>query len=133
MLDINRIRENPEKIKELLKRKLWDTDFTELLKWDEERKAKLKFVEDGKAEKNKLTSLVPQMKRNGEDVAPIFQQVKEIDAKIKNTEVELGELEVKIHDFLAELPNTPDEDLLGGGKENNKVIRVVNEIGRAHV
>ena len=127
MIDINRIRENPEKIKELLKRKLWDTDFTELLKWDEERKEKLKFVEDGKAEKNKLTSLVPQMKKNGEDVAPIFKQVKDIDAKIKDTEVELAELENKIHDFLAELPNTPDEDLVGGGKENNKVIKVVNE------
>ena len=31
MLDINRIRENPEKVKEALKKKLWDADFTELL------------------------------------------------------------------------------------------------------
>ena len=29
MLDINRIRENPEKVKEALKKKLWDADFTE--------------------------------------------------------------------------------------------------------
>ncbi len=39
MLDINLIRENPEKVKELLKRKMWDADFTELLAWDAERKA----------------------------------------------------------------------------------------------
>ena len=37
MLDINRIRENPEKVKELLKRKMWDTDFKELLEWDAQR------------------------------------------------------------------------------------------------
>ena len=34
MLDINVIKENPEKVQELLKRKLWDADFTELLSWD---------------------------------------------------------------------------------------------------
>ena len=38
MLDINLIRENPEKVKKSLKKKLWDADFTELLQWDKERK-----------------------------------------------------------------------------------------------
>ena len=32
MLDINLIRENPTKVKEALKKKLWDADFDELLK-----------------------------------------------------------------------------------------------------
>ena len=41
MLDINLIRQNPEKVKEALKKKLWDADFGEFLKWDEERKEKL--------------------------------------------------------------------------------------------
>ena len=34
MIDINRIRENPEQIKKALAKKLWDTDFAELLFWD---------------------------------------------------------------------------------------------------
>ena len=59
MLDINLIRENPTKVKEALAKKLWDTDFTELLKWDEERKEKLKFVENNKAEMNRLSASVP--------------------------------------------------------------------------
>ena len=46
MLDINLIRENPTKVKEALAKKLWDTDFTELLQWDEERKQTLRFVEE---------------------------------------------------------------------------------------
>ena len=41
MIDINLIRENPQKVKEALAKKLWETDFTELLKWDAERKEKL--------------------------------------------------------------------------------------------
>ena len=125
MIDINLIRENPEKVKESLAKKLWDTDFTELLKWDAERKEKLKIVEAGKARQNALSASVPQAKKNGEDVTKIFAEVKAIAAEIKQTEVELAELDKKIHDFLAELPNIPDDDLLGGGKENNKVIRVI--------
>ena len=127
MIDINLIRSNPEKVKASLKKKLWDTDFTELLKWDEERKEKLKFVEDGKAEKNRLSASVPLAKKNGEDISKIFVKVKEIDAKIKDVEIELAEIEKKIHDFLAELPNIPDDDLLEGGKENNKPLKYVND------
>ena len=124
MLDINRIRENPEGVKEALKKKLWDADFTELLEWDKRKKELIQFVEGNKAEMNKLSASVPQAKKNGEDVSKIFAKVKEIAAKNAESDKELKELEEKIFNFLAELPNIPDEDLLGGGKENNKPIKV---------
>ena len=124
MLDINRIRENPEGVKEALKKKLWDADFTELLEWDKRKKELIQFVEGNKAEMNKLSASVPQAKKNGEDVSKIFAKVKEIAAKNAESDKELKELEEKIFNFLAELPNIPDEDLVGGGKENNKPIKV---------
>ena len=124
MLDINRIRENPEKVKELLKRKLWDADFTELLEWDKRKKELIQFVEGNKAEMNRLSASVPQAKKNGEDVSKIFAKVKQIAAENAESDKELKELEDKIFNFLSELPNIPDEDLLGGGKENNKPIKV---------
>ena len=123
MLDINRIRENPEKVKEALKKKLWDADFTELLAWDKRKKELIQFVEGNKAEMNRLSASVPQAKKNGEDVSKIFAKVKQIAAENAESDKELKELEDKIFNFLAELPNIPDEDLLGGGKENNKPIR----------
>ena len=123
MLDINRIRENPEGIKAALKKKLWDADFTELLAWDKRKKELIQFVEGNKAEMNKLSASVPQAKKNGEDVSKIFAKVKEIAAANAESEKELKDLEDKIFNFLAELPNIPDDDLLGGGKENNKPIR----------
>ena len=124
MLDINRIRENPEKVKEALKKKLWDADFTELLAWDKRKKELIQFVEGNKAEMNKLSASVPQAKKNGEDVSKIFAKVKQIAAENAVSEEELKALEDKIFNFLAELPNIPDDDLLGGGKENNKPIKV---------
>ena len=124
MIDINRIRENPEGVKEALKKKLWDADFTELLEWDKRKKELIQFVEGNKAEMNKLSASVPQAKKNGEDVSKIFAKVKDIAAKNAESDNELKELEEKIFNFLAELPNIPDDDLLGGGKENNKPIKV---------
>ena len=123
MLDINRIRENPEGVKAALKKKLWDADFTELLEWDKKKKELIQFVEGNKAEMNKLSASVPQAKKNGEDVSKVFAKVKEIAAANAESEKQLKELEDKIFTFLAELPNIPDDDLLGGGKENNKPIR----------
>jgi len=124
MLDINVIRENPQKVKEALKKKLWDTDFTELLNWDKQRKELIQVVEGNKAKMNELSASVPAKKKAGEDVSQIFVQVKEIAAKNQQNEAILKELDDKIFNFLAELPNIPDDDLVGGGKENNKVIKV---------
>ena len=122
MLDINLIREKPEYVKEALKKKLWDTDFTELLKWDKERRELMKVVEDNKAEMNKLSASVPAAKKAGEDVSKIFAQVKEIAKKNQEFEAKLAELSDKMDRFLEVLPNIPDDDLVGGGKENNKVV-----------
>ncbi|MCR5309054.1 MAG: serine--tRNA ligase [Bacilli bacterium] len=127
MIDINLIRENPEKVKEALAKKLWDTDFTELLSWDAERKQLLSIVEGNKAEMNKLSASVPAAKKAGEDVSKIFAKVKEIASANKDNEEKLKILDEKIFNFVSELPNIPDDDLVGGGKENNKVIRVFGE------
>ena len=127
MLDINLIRENPEKVKEALKKKLWDADFTELLLWDKQRKELIQVVEGNKAEMNALSASVPQAKKNGEDVSKIFAKVKEIAKNNAENDAKLKELDQKIFDFLSVLPNLPDDDLLGGGKENNKPIKVVGK------
>jgi len=123
MIDINRIRENPEGVKNALAKKLWETDFTELLSWDKQRHDLQLVVEGNKAEMNKLSASVPAAKKAGEDVTKIFAKVKEIAAKNNDLDAELKALDEKIFNFVSELPNIPDEDLVGGGKENNKVIK----------
>ena len=127
MIDINLIWENPEKVKEALAKKLWDADFTELLKWDKEKRELNQIVEANKAEMNRLSQSVPAAKKAGEDVSKIFAKVKEIGANNKENEAKLNDLEKKIFDFISCLPNIPDDDLLGGGKENNKEIFVYKE------
>lgn len=127
MLDINLIRTNSEYVKNSLKKKGWDVDFTDFLKLDALRKELLIATETNKAEQNALSKSVPQVKKEGGNVNEIFAKVKELGAKNKENEQKLVELEQKINDFLIALPNLPDDDLLAGGKENNKVIETFLE------
>ena len=127
MIDQDRIRQNPEAVQEALKKKLWDADFTEYLEWDKEKRSLMQIVEGNKAEMNRLSASVPEAKKNGEDVSKIFAKVREIAANNKDYEEKIKELDAKIFEFLAALPNIPDDDLVGGGKENNKVIRTFGE------
>jgi len=122
MLDINLIKENPEKIAELLARKGWKADFSEVLAKYQERKNIMQKVENIKAESNKLSASVPQVKKAGGDIQAIFTKVKELNASIAEDEKTLKALEADINAYMSALPNIPDEDLLPGGKENNKVI-----------
>ncbi|NMV82766.1 MAG: serine--tRNA ligase [Erysipelotrichia bacterium] len=122
MLDIKLIIENPEKIRLALKKKMYEVNFAPLIDLVEERKRLLVKVESSKAEQNRLSGSVAQIKKSGGDVSPIFVRVKELASESAGDETLLKEVEAKIFDFMAVLPNVPDEDLLEGGKENNKVI-----------
>ncbi|MDP3130265.1 MAG: serine--tRNA ligase, partial [Bacillota bacterium] len=123
MLELNRIRENPEKVKELLARKGWEADFTELNIDFTRRSELLVQIETVKAEQNRLSASVPAVKKQNGDIQAIFAKVRELTAKNAAAEAELKDLQAKIDQYVAALPNTPDEDLLSGGKENNQPIR----------
>ena len=122
MLDIKLITENPEKIRLALKKKNYEVDFAPLIALVEERKKLLVKVESSKAEQNRLSGSVAQIKKSGGDVASIFARVKELALESSGDEASLKKIEAQIFNFMAVLPNVPDEDLLEGGKENNEVI-----------
>jgi seryl-tRNA synthetase len=127
MLDIQKIKENPEAITNLLAKKGYAVNFTTLLEDYALRKQLLIEVEQVKAETNKLSASVPEAKKAGKDIQTIFAQVKQLNQSIQGKELQLKTIEEKIENFLLDLPNLPDEDLLAGGKENNQVIEVYGD------
>ncbi len=124
MIDINRIRNNPEEVAELLKRKLCDIDFSELLELDKERRALLKETETMKAEKNRVSAMIPVLKKKGEPTEQVFAEMKELGVRIAASDKRVAEVTERIDEIMFRLPNVPDEDLASGGKENNAVIKV---------
>ncbi len=122
MIDVNLIRQDPEAVRQRYLKRGKDIHFEEFLALDERRKQIIASVEAMKAQKNKVSAQIPAMKKAGQDVAPIFAEMKELGEKIAAEDAELNEVNAKIKDFLLRLPNLPDDDLLAGGKENNKPI-----------
>lgn len=127
MLDLRRIQENKEKVAELLSRKGYTADFDTILNLDKERRAIISEVEKYKAEKNKVSAQIPQLKKQGLPVDEIFNEMRVLGEKISECDNKAKSLEDKLFDLLSRIPNIPDEDLLAGEKENNKVIKVVGE------
>ena len=127
MIDINLIRNDKEKVRELLARKGWETDFDELLEKDAKRRKLRVVVEENKAKINSISAKIPQVKKSGGDVKPLLEEVKAIKNQNVEKEQTLKQLDEEIKAFLEELPNLPDEDLKAGGKENNVVLEQVNE------
>ena len=127
MISIDLIRNNAEKVKQDLAKKGCIVDFSTLLNDDAERRAVIQEVENLKSQKNKVSSQIPLFKKEGKDTAEIFEEMKKLGNKIEKLDAKVSELDNKIWEFLAVLPNTPDDDLLPGGKENNKVLKQVNK------
>ena len=143
MLDIKRIKENPDAIKAGMKAKEVDCDaiIDRILELDVQVRA-LKTSTEGKtAEKNKLSKengkLFGQKKgaeKRGEDTSALDAQIEanmaqsvKIDEAIAEDKKNLKLLDDELYTNMLALPNMPDPDLLPGGKENNQPLRYIGQ------
>ena len=129
MLDIRRIKDNPEEIKRLLRAKEVDCDeaVDKILELDQKRRELIASTEAKKAEQNKVSKQIPVLKKQGQDVAPIFQQMTELKNQIAANDSALADVEAEYRTWMLSLPNLPDPDLKPGGKENNEPLRYFGE------
>ena len=129
MIDIKRIRENPEQVKEGFRKKEIDCDAAvdRILELDKRRRELISSGEQAKAEQNKLSKQIPQVKKEGGDVQAILNQVSVLKETIKAAEAELRAVEEEYNALMYSLPNLPDDDLVPGGKEGNVPIRYYGE------
>ena len=129
MLDIRRIKENPEEIKALLRAKEVDCDaqVDRILELDVQRRELIASTEAKKAEQNRVSREIPKLKKAGEDTAPIFRQMAELKTSIAENDEALRGVEAEYRTLMLSLPNLPDPDLKPGGKENNEPLRYYGE------
>ena len=143
MLDIKRIKENPEAVKAGLRAKEVDCDATvdKILEMDVQIRALKTATETKTAQKNKLAKengkLFGQKKgaeKQGKDTAEIDAVIEAnkqasiaLDTEIADDAAALKDLSVEFRTLMLSLPNLPDADLLPGGKENNEPLRYVGK------
>lgn len=125
MLDINLIRENPEKVKKALLKRMEEIDFEELLEKDKKRKNLLYQSEKLRKKKNEVSRKIAKCKQQGreKEARELIKEMGNVAETIKDLDSRLRDVEEKIKSFMEKLPNIPENDVPAGGKENNQVIK----------
>lgn len=124
MLDIKLLRNEPDKIREALKKRNNDLDITPAIELDKQRREILTDVEKKKATQNEISKKIPAMKKNGEDTAPIFKEMKELSNEIKEDDDKVRDIDAKLRDFMLRIPNIPNEDCpIGDDDKENRELR----------
>ena len=143
MLDIMKIRLNPDEVKAGLKAKEVDCDaiVDRILMLDKEIKALKTSSETKTAQKNKISKengklfgMKKGLEKKGEDTSAVDAQIEEnkaksvaIDQAVAEEAALLKEKNAEFRICMLALPNLPDADLLPGGKENNEPLRYIGE------
>jgi seryl-tRNA synthetase len=129
MIDMKLIRKDPEKIKNGAKKRNFDADkiIDDILQIDAQRREAIARVESMRAEQNAAGKKIPQIKKQGGDVSQLMADMKKLSAEVKEGGNEVSKIEEKLNTLLANLPNMPDEDVVAGGKENNRPLHYFGE------
>lgn len=123
MLDIRRIRLEPDVIKELLARRGENVSvIDELLALDVERRRVMTESENRKAEQNRLGPQIAQRRKAGEDASDLMAASTELKALLVGLEERVRDLDAQQEAMLGKLPNTPLADVIAGGEDQAVVL-----------
>ena len=121
MLDIRVIRENPEKINELLKRRNPELSIDRVIEIDVERRKVQTEADELRAFRKSESQKIGEMKKRGENTDAIQEEVRTIGDKIKVLEEKQVELDEAQRNLLLHIPNVPDETTPIGTSEDDNV------------
>jgi seryl-tRNA synthetase len=126
MLDIQFIRNNADPVRAAIKNKGFDLDLDELLAADKQRREATTLLEQRRARKNELSSLIP--KASKEERPKYVEEAKAVRAEIEALEPKLAEIQRVYQDLMLRVPSVPRPDVpVGKGEEDNVEVKRVGE------
>ncbi len=126
MLDLNFVRENLPLVEEKLRQRGMDPaavlkDFREV---DTLRRQAITEAETSKAQRNKASEEIAKLKKSGQDASTAMAQTKELREKISGLEKTAGDLDVRLRDIMAGIPNLPHASVpVGHSADDNVEVR----------
>ena len=117
MLSIKYIRENMDFVQNSLTQKKSNVNLSNLLKCDDQRRNCLKEVEELRAERNKVSSSIAQLKKIGKDAQDDILAMRNVSERIKIIEVELKKIEDNIAKEIYYVPNIIHSSVPAGNNE----------------
>lgn len=128
MFDVRLIREQPDRVREMLRARGDDvTRVDAILAVDEARRTTLAQLEALRNQRNTLSKEIGRMPDDATREAK-KAQVREINVQIEGLEARVNETETRLNDMLAVMPNMPaDEVPLGKDENDNRVVKTVGQ------
>ena len=126
MIDIKRLRQDPEAVRAALRRRLdpaLDSMVDGMLDLDRRRREALVQVETLKAARNAATEEVARRKRSGETADDLLAQLKQSGEEARRLEAVVREVDQELDDLLLRVPNLPHRDVPDGDASANAVVR----------
>ena len=128
MLDLKKIRETPDAVKEgLVARGADPAAVDEILALDAVRREKTAAVQTLQNERNATSKKIGAAKKAGEDTSAIQAEMRALGDRIAALDKEASEVDEKQRAILLALPNLPAPGVVPGGKEANEVVSVWGE------
>lgn len=121
MLDMKVIRTQTERVKAAMARRKEDVDIDAVIALDDRRRSMLFEVENLKAKQNETSKKIPLMKKNGEDTAPVFAEMKSLSDQIKEMDEKVRDVEKEIYEAMLRIPNIPNDDVPDGDSDEDNV------------
>lgn len=128
MIDIKILRENPELVKDNIKKKGQNEKLPlvdKIMKLDEQWRASRAEADNLRAERNKISEQINQAKKSKKPVDAILKKAKELPGKIAECEKKETELEAEIKQNLVKIPNFISKETPKGkdSSENREFIK----------
>ncbi|MDD6680576.1 serine--tRNA ligase [Galactobacillus timonensis] len=126
MIDIKLIRENPDFVKENIKKKFQDEKLPlvdEVRDLDEKYRAAKQHGDDLRAERNRVSKLIGALMREGkkEDAEACKQRVKDVDKELETLEVEENNMQEEIRKRMLVIPQIIDPSVPIGKDDSENV------------
>ncbi len=126
MLSLKRIR--TDEVKSGLALRGGEYPIDKILEVDEKRRALITETEELKAQQNKASKQIPELKKKGEDVSDTLAELKVLSQKIKDNDGVLQKIEEDLQTLMYEIPNTLRADTpVGASDEDNVEVKVVGK------
>ena len=122
MLDIKLIRENPDRVNELLKRRNGELSVDEVIELDSNRRKIQTTIDELRNKRKNDSQKIGLMKKNGEDTTSLQESVKNLGEEIKELEEEEIVLNDRITSLLLTTPNLPQEGVPIGEDDTKNVV-----------
>ena len=131
MFDIKFLRENPDVVKDNIKKKgkkdrlkLVDEIIAKDVTW----RALKGEVDSIRASRNTLSKAIAEAKKSGKDAKKLLKQAGEIPGKIESVEKEMYELQEELAQMLLKIPNIMHKDVpIGKDDSENVSLEVVGK------